>query len=1209
MAGLQFGLLAKEGIQLTDAYRSLQQRLTVTTAGIASSAGAMADVSRISEDTRANLDDVGLLYAKVANAGKNFGATQTQVARVTETVSKGLRVFGASAAETSSTITQLGQALASGRLQGDEFRSMTENAPALMDILAKSTGKPRAELKKLGTEGKLTSDIIINAFGNQSEAIKQLDRDFSTLPVTVGESFTLVKNSIEDTLGTSDNMVATTKTLAGTLQLLASNMSTVLPVVTALSFAIGVGMVTNLIAARVAAGGLGKALLGMFGGGIGLLATAAITGIAALTTTVAQSNAEINSLANAHDKVSTSTKLTGVEALVAARGVAYFGGQAGAAAGKLWDMAAGARQAAIDMARLNFQKASAAFHDTNNLTDGRYNQRQAEINREQTDPNASFGERMGALGQSVALGVRRMFAPRQSRVVAARDQAFQNLQGAYKSLNEAKSGSMESFIPKVDAPVGKPEKKTKKPKGDKSDPVGDFWEGLEKSKTLASMTGVELENMTKQFELQKALGRDVNKGELDRLNTLMAQTREAKTLTSLAEKTRDLTTDNNLAEAQIWEKAKGSTDEQLSLEKTLYDFRQQAIKDQVNVESVLYKQREGEYRKELERANSFKSIQRGLDYAATVSPSLQNQNRVAELNNRRADLDAAYDAKDSTLSAADYKLAKRGIENDQRALANSWATEMGTQISSVADLFGKEMGAKIDKLGKLFEAITKAASGDMTGFGGAGALVSMFTKNRDGTNNTLGNEMSDAMNNTLSGIGRTLGIGNRKTDAVADATTDTASLTEDIVVQGKRLPSELASSLTAALVGAGIGGALGGTAGSIGGALGGAAAKELLGKTLGSFAGPIGGIVGGLAGSLVGGLFKKKKEGSSTLMIGDDGVAYGSDAVGKGSSAKKAADQLSSSLAGQLNSLAQTLGGSLGNANVSIGYRPGHKAPAYRVDTSGSGKLTGVEAFETEAEAIAYALKDAIKDGVLVGLSDFAQKAVKALDVDAAVALVGAYKNITDELDAMSDPIGSAMRSVNSDLDSLVSQMTKVGASGTDLARVEEYRSKKMAQILEDNLSSLRDFQKALSGDAGGVTLANQLASAEATFNGFKTDILAGKTVDQDKFTAAGSEVNSLASQLYGSSTSQYQAYRSDLNSVTAALIQNITKAVNGDTAGKVMTIDPQVTAVTDQTTALVAVGNTTNDLLRQVIEKIGVGGLAVNDNGSVSQNGRVAMY
>ena len=187
--------------------------------------------------------------------------------------------------------------------------------------------------------------------------------------------------------------------------------------------------------------------------------------------------------------------------------------------------------------------------------------------------------------------------------------------------------------------------------------------------------------------------------------------------------------------------------------------------------------------------------------------------------------------------------------------------------------------------------------------------------------------------------------------------------------------------------------------------------------------------------------------------------------------------------------------------------------------------------------------------------------------------------------------------------------MTKVGASGTDLARVEEYRSKKMAQILEDNLSSLRDFQKALSGDAGGVTLANQLASAEATFNGFKTDILAGKTVDQDKFTAAGSEVNSLASQLYGSSTSQYQAYRSDLNSVTAALIHNITKAVNGDTAGKVMTIDPQVTAVTDQTTALVAVGNTTNDLLRQVIEKIGVGGLAVNDNGSVSQNGRVAMY
>lgn len=1215
LAGLSFGVLAKEAIELTDAYRSLQTRLTVTTAGIASSGGAMADVSRIARDTRANLDDIGLLYAKVANAGKNFGATQTQVARVTETVSKGLRVFGASAAETSSVITQLGQALASGRLQGDEFRSMTENAPALMDILAESTGKPRAELKKLGTDGKLTSDIIVKAFGDMSPALKKLDSDFTKLPTTVSESFTLVKNSIEETLGTSEKMVGTTRVLAAGLQGLASNMDTVLPLVGLLSTAIGVNMVRSMIAARIAAGGLGTALKGaLLSGAISLGITALVGGLATLATQVYESNNAINSLANASAKAKTETSLTGVEALVAARGVASFGGQAGAAAGKLWDMARAARAAAIETAKLNFQKASATFHETNALTNRGFVNQQGQNNAQLTDPNASFGERVGALGSSVVLGAKKLFAPRQEKVTAARDQAFQNLQGSYKNLQDAVGGSMESYIPKVD-PVssgGKPKKKPKE-KADKSEPVGDFWKGLETSKTLASETGVNLEFMTKQFELQKALGREVNDGERLRLSTLLAQTREAKLLTDMLDKTVDLRSTNGLAELQLWEKAKGATDEQLSVESSLYEYRARAIKEQINTESELYKSRESEYRKELERAGNLKSIQRGLDYAATVSPELANRNKTTELTNRRNDLDAAYDSPNSTLSERDYKLGKRAIENDQRALANAWGTQMGEQISSVADLFGEAMGSKIDKLGKLMDAITKAASGDLSGFTGIGKLAGMFTKNRDGTNNALGNQVSDAMNNTLGSIGRTLGIGNRKTDKLTAASDSTAASSEEIVVQGKRLPGDLATAVAGALVGAGIGGALGGTAGSLGGALGGAAMTQFAGKALGAFAGPLGGIIGGIGGSLIGGLFKKKKEGSSTLMIGDDGVAYGSDAVGKGSSAKKAADQLSSSLAGQLNSLAETLGGSLGSANVSIGYRPGHKAPAYRVDTSGGGKVTGVEAFETEAEAIAFALKDAIKDGVLVGLSDFAQKAVNALDVDAAVALVGAYKSITDELDAMGDPIGASVRSLNSDLDSLVKQMTKVGASGTDLAKVEEYRSKKLAEIIEQNLSSLNDFKKVLNGEGSGVTVNDRFLAAQSVYQGFKKDILAGKTVDQEKFTAAGNDVNALAASMYGTSTSQYQLVRSDLTATTNALVDLITNSVNGaaGVAANVTPIDPVAAQITDQTNVLAQIGTTSNDLLAQqnaLIRQL----IAQNDNGGAggasSKNGRIAL-
>ncbi len=1214
VAALSFGIIAKEAVQLTDAYRSLQQRLTITTAGIASSAGAMADVSRIARETRAAIDDVGLLYAKVANAGKNFGATQTQVARVTETVSKGLRVFGASAAETSSTITQLGQALASGRLQGDEFRSMTENAPALMDILAKSTGKPRAELKKLGSEGKLTSDIIIKAFGDQSPAIAQLDRDFAKLPVTVSESMTLVKNSIEVALGTSDKMVGITKALSGGLQVLANNMTTILPIIGALSMAVGVGMVTNFVAARIAAGSLGASLLGAFGGGIGLLITGATIGLSALAVGSMDANRTIDMLADSTAKAGGNSRVTGVEALMAARGVASFGGAAGVAAGKLWDMASAARAAAIETAKLKLQKSSADFRTANSLTDRGFVRAQERDASVLNDSNASFGEQMGAIGSQLQRGWSKIWAPRQERVIAARNQAFTNMQEDFRSLQEAASAPMESYIPKIDPPVssGKKDKK----KGAKGDPIGDFWRNMEKDRDLAAATAFQEAQITKEFELQNAAHRKLNDAEKTRIASLLEQTRQAKLLKDMMERTQDLSVQNAADEASLWAKANGATDDQMNLEKALNEFRQRAVKERISTESELYRTREGEYRKELERANQLKSIQRGLDYAASQSPEMRNIRAGDELRNRRADLDAAYNAPNSTLTARDYKLGLRGIENDQRKLANEWYTSMGESISGVADLFGEKMGAKIDKLGKLMDAVVKAASGDMSGFGSLGKLVGLFTTKKDGSKNALGDQMSDAMNDTLGGIGRAIGLGNRKTDRVADASDATATNTQDIVVMGKKLPSQLASTLTSALIGAGIGGAMGGTAGSIGGALGGAAAQELFGKTLGAFAGPLGGIIGGLGGSLIGGLFKSKKQGSSTLQIGADGKAYGSDAVGKGSSAKAAAAQLSGGLAGQLNSLAETLGATLGTANVSLGYRPGHKAPAYRVDTTGRGGVKGnqVLAFESEAEAIAFALKDAIQDGVLVGLSDFAQKAVNALDIDAAVDLVGAYKNITSELDAMNDPLGASVRSLNSDLDSLVKRMTGVGASGTDLAKVEEYRAKKLNQIMEDNLSSIKDFQKSLMGDQGGVTLANQLAAAQTEYNKYRTDILAGKTVDQDKFTAAGSEVNSLASQLYGSVTQQYQSIRTDMLAVTNALIANVSNAVNGFNPGSnIASIDANRTDIADQTAVLAGYAATGNDLLGEVVallkQGVAIGGNYSGGAESVAINGRVAMY
>ena len=72
------------------------------------------------------------------------------------------KLAGASAMEVQ-RFRQLAQALGSGRLQGDEFRSIAEQVPTILAPIAAELGVTIGELKKFASEGKLTSDVVIRA--------------------------------------------------------------------------------------------------------------------------------------------------------------------------------------------------------------------------------------------------------------------------------------------------------------------------------------------------------------------------------------------------------------------------------------------------------------------------------------------------------------------------------------------------------------------------------------------------------------------------------------------------------------------------------------------------------------------------------------------------------------------------------------------------------------------------------------------------------------------------------------------------------------------------------------------------------------------------------------------------------------------------------------------------------------------------------------
>lgn len=146
----------------------------------------------LAQQNRQDLNSMGDLYFKVARGAQRYGFDAAQSMRVTDIVSKALTVGGASATEAKASILQLGQALSSGVLQGDELHSLDENASLLMQHIADNLGVSIGQLKQLGRDGDLTSEVVIKAILASGDAI---DAEMGKMPTTIGQAITTIGNA------------------------------------------------------------------------------------------------------------------------------------------------------------------------------------------------------------------------------------------------------------------------------------------------------------------------------------------------------------------------------------------------------------------------------------------------------------------------------------------------------------------------------------------------------------------------------------------------------------------------------------------------------------------------------------------------------------------------------------------------------------------------------------------------------------------------------------------------------------------------------------------------------------------------------------------------------------------------------------------------------------------------------------------------------
>jgi tape measure domain-containing protein len=142
-----------------------------------------------SQKTGVAVADAAGTFQRFQIAAGEIGATRDQVLKLVEGLQKVAIVSGTTGQEGAAAMMQLGQALASGRLNGDELRSLMENMPSLAQQLARELGTNIGQLRKMGEEGTLTADKVFPAL---LRATEKMSAEFDKMPLTMSRSFDIL---------------------------------------------------------------------------------------------------------------------------------------------------------------------------------------------------------------------------------------------------------------------------------------------------------------------------------------------------------------------------------------------------------------------------------------------------------------------------------------------------------------------------------------------------------------------------------------------------------------------------------------------------------------------------------------------------------------------------------------------------------------------------------------------------------------------------------------------------------------------------------------------------------------------------------------------------------------------------------------------------------------------------------------------------------
>lgn len=222
LTGLSVGAIGLTQIaQTADEYNNYQSRIQLVSKSNREASQTFRQLMTVANDTGQLFGATAELYTRVYRAMGDRANSQ-ELLQFTKTINQSMVVSGANAQEASAAIIQLSQGMASGTLRGEEFNSVAEQAPVILEMLQKSLGKTRGELRKMAEDGELTTEVVLRAVRESAEGVQA---QYDQMPKTIGRAVNELSNAWMQFVGRTDGALSASSVAATIISTLAQNLN------------------------------------------------------------------------------------------------------------------------------------------------------------------------------------------------------------------------------------------------------------------------------------------------------------------------------------------------------------------------------------------------------------------------------------------------------------------------------------------------------------------------------------------------------------------------------------------------------------------------------------------------------------------------------------------------------------------------------------------------------------------------------------------------------------------------------------------------------------------------------------------------------------------------------------------------------------------------------------------------------------------------